>query len=320
MQHFHQYKVLSEWYLQHLQITNNSPLTIKTYRFEIRYFRRYLEELTDVEDIEQIDKNTLAGYSAWLFSRGLTTRTISNKLGALASFFRTLYDENKVYLDLSRSIVLPRHGLKLPTNTLTEQEAEMLFERLEDSTADRSCPVLLRDRVMVELLYGTGIRRGELAKLRISDINMSEGLLVIRDGKGKKDRVVPVGSKCITALDEYIDYGRPKLATGESGEVLLLNRWGKQFEPNGLGERMAAILKRAGIKRRIRLHDIRHTCATHMLNRGADIRYVQELLGHSCLSSTQIYTHVSIKKLQETHRKYHPREQNGFIGDDTEAA
>jgi integrase/recombinase XerD len=162
------------------------------------------------------------------------------------------------------------------------------------------------------VFYSAGLRKAELIRLHLDDVNYDDGLIMVRDGKGGKDRVVPVGEKSLEALRRYVRVARPLLVTGDT-PLLFVSIKGDALGEVGVIESVKRTVEAAGVTRKVNPHAIRHCCATHMLNHGADIRYVQEFLGHASLSSTQVYTHVSIGKLKETHRRCHPREQAGFM-------
>lgn len=313
MRRLHRFDVLTQWYCEYMTINNYRPRNAGDYRYEISSFRRWLEETTDIDDINDITPQVLHDFAASLYDRKLGARTIHHKLSALSSFFAACYTENKLYSDLSRHIQLPRITRNLPTGILTETEVQRIFDYLDSATASLQVKtltdaVLLRDRAVFDVLYSTGMRKSELARLTHGDIDYENGLVCIREGKGGKDRVVPIAEKSLAAVERYIGEARPMLYTGTS-DTLFITRHGRALGVQTLRQTIINVTKAAGIERHIKVHTIRHTCATHMLNHGADIRYVQVLLGHASLTSTQVYTHVSISKLKETHRKHHPREQ-----------
>jgi integrase/recombinase XerD len=170
---------------------------------------------------------------------------------------------------------------------------------------------LVRDRAIIELLYSTGMRMSELRGLTLDDVDSANALIFIRDGKGGKDRLVPIGQTALDALRRYVAEARALLAL-PTCQSLFVTRFGRPVGVYTVGQCLRRSLAAAGLDKHIRVHDLRHTCATHMLDHGADIRYVQELLGHASLSSTQIYTHVSIMRLRETHARHHPRERGAL--------
>lgn len=313
MNRLHRFDILTAWYGEYLTIQSYRPRTIKDYLFELSFFRRFVEKESDKQDIDEFDNELLKNYTASLYNRNCVPHTIHHKIAALRSFFKALYGERKLYVDLSEHLIMPRIGKKLPSGVLTEAETQQLFKYLENRTESKPVhtfedALAVRDRALIEVLYSTGVRRNELLNIRLTDVNYSDGLITIIEGKGGKDRVVPVGGTALFAVDTYVREARPRLSGACPTDYLFVNRWGKQLGAQGLSDIVNNVITKSGLQKHIRVHDMRHTCATHMLNHGADIRYVQELLGHASLSSTQIYTHVSINKLKETHDKYHPRE------------
>jgi site-specific recombinase XerD len=312
MNRFHRFDVLAAWYAEHLSIQGYRPRTQADYLFELSFFRRWLEKNTELADIDDLSSGELDAYVASLYDRHLAPGTIHHKCSALLNFLGAIYEENKHYTDLRPHISLPRTGKKLPAMVFSEQETQRVFEYLEEATADlvvRELPhaILLRDHAIMELLYSTGIRLAEVVHLDLCDIDGDGGLVHIRRGKGGKDRVVPIGAVSLGVLQRYIHEARPKF-TGRN-DAVFVTRFGSRIGEQTLRHTVKRVMAACGITRRVTVHGMRHTCATHMLNHGADIRYVQELLGHASLSSIQVYTHVSIGKLKETHRKHHPRER-----------
>ena len=314
MKELHQFDILVRWFKEYLTINNYRPRTISTYQQELFLFRRWLAELPLMIDADEISKEHMQNYTLELYERSLSPKTIHTKLSALKCFFTAVYEENKLYRNLSKEITLPRIGKKLPTNILTEEETEKLFLWLEKRTdlfiiRTFTEAVIVRDRLLLELLYSCGLRSSEIRNLTLDNIDYRNELLTVFDGKGGKDRVIPVGSIAVSLMERYVSEARPILAKKKENLLLFISRRGGILSANTLREVVLNSLSGAGIEKRIRVHDLRHTCATHMLNSGADIRYVQELLGHKSLSSTQVYTHVAIDKLKKSHETFHPRER-----------
>lgn len=315
MNRLHKFDILVAWFREFMTIGNYRPRTVEDYQFELKLLRRWLVDQVAIEDIDDIDRRDLTDYTAYLYERQLSAQTIYHKLSIIKCFFKALYDENKLYRNLADSMIIPRVRKRLPTNTLTEEETEQIFDYLERMTGfttveNRSQAVKVRDRLFLELLYSCGLRNSEIRNLRIDSIDFKDGFLTVLEGKGGRDRVIPIGSTALALVHCWIVQARPFLATKESDPtLLLLSRRGRKVTGNTLKTVVDRTLKEVGIDKRIRVHDLRHTCATHMLNSGADIRYVQELLGHRCLSSTQVYTHVAIDSLKKSHQRYHPRER-----------
>ena len=313
MRRLHSFDVLVAWYREYLIQQGYRPRTVKDYCYELSFFRRFVAEHTDVGDIEELSGRALRGYISYLYERGIGAVSMHNRLAALRSFFGAAYEEKKLYLDLRSHVNLPRLARRLPADILTEQQAATLFDALEKATGFAEVHSIdqaatLRDRAMLETLYSTGMRLGELRRLGLGDVDYENTLVFIRQGKGGKDRVVPIGRTALECVRRYATEARP-LLTQPTCENLFVTRFGRPVGGYTVRESVRKALALAGIDKRFGVHDLRHTCATHMLNHGADIRYVQELLGHASLSSTQVYTHVSIQRLRETHERHHPREK-----------
>jgi integrase/recombinase XerD len=219
----------------------------------------------------------------------------------LKGFFKWLARCGRIQTNPAAELTLPRKPARLPARVLTVAEVEHLI-----GEADTATPWGVRDRAILEVLYTTGMRRAELAALAVFDWNRTRGAIMIRQGKGGRDRVVPVGERAALWLARYIDTVRPGLVRGPDGGTLFLTDYAEPFEKNRLGDLVRRYLDWAGIRVPGACHLLRHACATHMLENGADIRFIQALLGHADLRSTQIYTQVSIVKLREVHAATHP--------------
>jgi len=237
----------------------------------------------------------------------------------LKAFFKWAARERHILSNPASEIILPKKPVSLPRYVLSIAQVESVLNE-----TDVSHPTGIRDRAMLEVLYSTGVRRTELASLGVTDWNRS-GTLTVRQGKGGKDRVVPVGARAEAWLTRYVDDVRPELVTSQSGDTLFLTDYGEAFNKNRLGDLVRRYLDWAGITVPGSCHLFRHACATHMLENGADVRYIQVLLGHADITSTEIYTKVSITKLREIHAATHParlvrvrRDQDG--ADTTHAA
>jgi integrase/recombinase XerD len=199
---------------------------------------------------------------------------------------------------------LPRREKRLPAHALSPDELARLLA--VPNVAD---PLGVRDRAMLELFYSCGLRRTELARLALIDVNLDRGILTVRQGKGKKDRVVPIGRRAVHWLGRYVQEVRPRLCLDSRTAAFFLTGYGEAFHPDVLSRMVTEWMERAGLKGRGSCHLLRHTCATHMLEGGADIRFIQQLLGHESLDTTAIYTEVSIRQLQEVHARCHPSAQ-----------
>lgn len=225
----------------------------------------------------------------------------------LKGFFKWLARSGRIHADPAGALVLPRKPARLPVRVLSVAEVERTIRE-----ADVSGPWGVRDRAILEVLYSTGMRRAELAALAVHDWDRARGTIAIRQGKGGRDRVVPVGDRAALWLGKYLEAVRPLLMRSPDEGTLFLTDYAERFEKNRLGDLVRRHLDWAGVRIPGACHLLRHACATHMLENGADIRYIQALLGHADLRSTQIYTHVSIGKLKEVHGATHPAERRNF--------
>lgn len=231
----------------------------------------------------------------------LCFRTQYLMLTWVKQFFRWLVRENHILYNPASEIELPRVERRLPKHVLTANEADRILAQPEIAT-----PFGLRDRAMLEVLYSTGMRRSEFAHLTIYSVDPERGIVVIRQGKGKKDRVVPIGDRAIAWLQKYLDEARPQLVAEPDDGLLFLAYTGQPFSPDLLTRWVAGYVDAANIGKRGSCHLFRHSVATLMLEGGADIRYVQEMLGHASIETTQFYTKVSIRQLKEIHTATHP--------------
>ena len=231
----------------------------------------------------------------------LGIRTQIERLSAIRFFFRWLAKNNHVLSNPASDIELPRIPPRKPPEVLTVAEVEEIL-----SKPDLSTPYGVRDRAILETLYSTGMRRKELSRLLVTDLQTAAGIVRIRHGKGRKERIIPIGSRALAWINRYMADTRPQLVTSQDDGTLFLTFTGKAFWPDTLTQLARGYVKRAGITKPGSCHLFRHTMATLMLDNGADTRFIQEMLGHANLQTTQIYTHVAIKKLKEIHTATHP--------------
>jgi integrase/recombinase XerD len=231
----------------------------------------------------------------------LMATTQVTRINPVRAFCKWLTRQRLVSSDPATTLSMPRLPRRLPSYVPSETEIERVL-----AAPDVTTPLGLRDRAAMELLYSSAIRRLEMTTLKVTDLRIDRGEVWVRDGKGGKDRVVPVGGRAAHWLRRYLAESRNQLVNNKSGGTLFLTDLGEPFVKNRLGDLVKRYLKRGGIRARGSCHMFRHACATHMLEHGADIRFIQEMLGHSDLSTTQIYTRVSIAKLKEVHARYHP--------------
>ncbi len=292
--------VLLEQYFAFLSVEKGlRPNSLEAYRRDLVDFFSFLEEKNRRPDDPTID-GQITLFMVSLHDKGLGSRSIARKASALRGFFRFLVRERKLDTDPTAVLEAPRLGRPLP-KVLSVAEMERILQQ-----PDLSQPIGLRDKAILELLYATGIRESELIAIEIGNLNrQAEFLSVI--GKGGKERIVPVGRFALEAVSEYLSRGRPKLVTDITLRTLFLNPFGKQLSRMGLWKIVRKYALMAGIARKVSPHVFRHSCATHMLEGGADILAVQEMLGHADIATTQIYTHLSPKDLIRIHNQAHPR-------------
>jgi len=223
-----------------------------------------------------------------------------SRLALIRLWFQWMHRQGQIRHDPARALELPRTAYKLPT-VLTKQQTDKVLA--QPNVAKQSG---IRDRTILEVLYSTGIRRTELMRLKIDDLDRERGVVTIREGKGKRDRTVPIGERALVWLDQYLSRMRPRVVTEPDQGILFLTFTGAPFTPNHLSWLVRKYIRAAKIAKNGACHVFRHTMATHMLEGGADTRYIQEMLGHARLDTTQIYTHVSIRKLKQVHTRTHP--------------
>jgi integrase/recombinase XerD len=232
--------------------------------------------------------------------RRLSTESLYLQIAALRAFYRFAETEKFLPVNVAEHLSLPRRWQRLP-KALSDAEIEKLLTPETPETPQTLC-----DQAILELAYASGLRLSELRHLRLEQLHLEAGFINVI-GKGNKERVVPVGRKAVEALQRYLDAGRPRLVRPRSpGQVFLTSR-GTAFAPVTLWQRIKRRARRAGIARNVTPHMLRHSFATHLLEHGADLRVIQELLGHASIGTTEIYTHVTGQRLREIHRKFHPR-------------
>jgi integrase/recombinase XerD len=233
-------------------------------------------------------------------ARRLSSESVYLEIAALRAFYRFAENEKLLPTNVAENLSLPRRWKRLP-KALTSQEIEKLLTREEPETPENLC-----DQAVLELAYASGLRLAELRGLRLEQLHLESGFLNVI-GKGNKERVVPVGKKAVESLNRYIEVGRPKLLSQRSPANVFLTMRGTAFAAVTLWLRIKQRVRRAGISRNVTPHMLRHSFATHLLEHGADLRVIQELLGHSNISTTEVYTHVTGNRLRDIHRRFHPR-------------
>jgi integrase/recombinase XerD len=296
-------------YLQSLKVRNLSERTVAGKRFMLEKFLVFLAERS-VFQIDGITREVIADYQTELYhavnlrGRPNCVSYQNGRLAAVKGFTRFLKERDYIVSDPARDIAYAKLPKRLPRGVLTASEARKII-----NAPDTKCTLGYRDRTIMEVLYTTGIRKDELIKLTLSDVDYHDGFLRINAGKGGKDRVVPLGRIACRYLENYIKSVRPELIKDPYNNHLFLSARGNRLSKNMVWELVKKYARKARIKKSVSPHTFRHTCATAMLRNKADIRAVQELLGHESLESTQIYTHISINDLKETHKRCHPREK-----------
>ncbi len=290
-----------------------SERTRESYKSNIRFFLDYLINETSVQNLNEIDSKILSGFQTFLYhsetkqGKRLALSSQHTKLVSVRSFFHFLYETDVLLFDPSAALHLPKKRKSLPKGVMSEKQVEKLLNQPDLSTA-----LGFRDRTILETLYSTGIRNTELRNLNIYDVDFNQLQTNIIKGKNAKDRVVPLGEIAADYIHEYLISARPKLnhrSAIVSNELLFISKNGLQITKANLIWIIAKYVKEADLKQNYTPHSLRHSCATHMLRAGADIRYIQEMLGHASVATTQIYTKVEVTDLRAMHRQCHPRER-----------
>jgi integrase/recombinase XerD len=295
-------------YLENLAVRNYTSNTIEGRRDALKFFLLWAQD-RDLTNPAAITKPILESHQRHLWrwrkanGKPLGISTQRSRLGTLKDFFSWLAKQNLITANPASELELPRPEKRLPKEPLGLHQVEAVI-----AVPDIRDPLGVRDRAMLELFYSAGIRRSELTQLELHDLNCERQTLQIRQGKGHKDRVVPVGTRALAWLERYLDEVRPRLALTSHQSALFLTSYGEAFNPDVLSRMVSKFIKKAEIDRPGSCHLLRHTCATHMLEGGADIRFIQQLLGHEKLETTAIYTQVSIEQLKAVHSKTHPAE------------
>lgn len=277
---------------------NASIHTIDNYRREIEECLTFLEE-QGVRTWDNVDRLVLRRYLAWLNAQGYAKASVVRRLSELRSFGRFLMREGIVPINPFRAVSSPKMSRHLPV-PLSVQETVALL-----SAPDATTPQGLRDRAILEVLYSSGLRVSELAGLNINDIDWGRSELRVL-GKGAKERIVFLGQPALAALRAYLEGGRPYLLQDKTSTALFLNRLGSRLTTRSIMNLLKKYSRMIGLEKRVTPHTLRHTFATHLLDGGADLRSVQELLGHALLTTTQIYTHVSQSRAREVYLRSHP--------------
>lgn len=287
-------------YLYYLKVERGlSENTINSYGIDLKLFLEYLRE-NEIPSFKQVNKEVIVNYMQAEKNNNKANSSILRSVSSLRKFFQYLAQEKIIEKDPMLLIDTPKKKQHLP-QVLTKEEVEKLLR------SPNTGQVLgLRDRAMLELMYATGLRISEIINLKLEDLHLTMGTLQTL-GKGHKERIVPVGDEAIKWVNRYLEEARPKLLKQKRSNYLFLNFHGNNLTRQGVWKNLKAEVRKAGIQKNITPHTLRHSFATHILENGADLRIVQELLGHADISTTQIYTHLSNKQLADIYNRAHPR-------------
>lgn len=288
-------------FIEYLQLERNySPYTIHQYRHDVGDFFMFISEQA-IEDVTKVQYLDARLYLSQLYQRKLARKTVAKKISCLRSFYKFLLREGIVAENPFALVLIPKIEKRLP-QFFYEDELKTIFESCETKT-----PLGQRNKALLELLYATGIRVSECCGIRLFEIDFYLSTVLVH-GKGNKDRYVPFGQFAGNALQLYINDGRKALISEKNPhDVLFVNNRGGPLTTRGVRKILNGMIEKSALNGKIHPHMLRHSFATHMLNNGADLRSVQELLGHAFLSSTQIYTHVTNEHLRKTYMSHHPR-------------
>jgi integrase/recombinase XerD len=288
---------LATRFLNYLAVEKGvSSNTLDAYRRDLAKYLHIVER----PQPDAIRKDDIQTFLSRLMDEGLSARSAARCLSTIRVFHRFLLLDGLATTDPTTAVESPRGWKRLP-RTLSGKEVEALLNQ-----PDRSSPMGLRDRAMLELLYATGLRVSELTGVRLRDVNRERAFLVVL-GKGSKERVVPFGDAAAGALDRYLAGARPLLLKGAESDALFISSRRRQITRQTFWERLRSYVRKAGIRKQVSPHTLRHSFATHLLDNGADLRSVQAMLGHADISTTQIYTQVSRERLRQLHERHHPR-------------
>ena len=293
-------------FLEWTEVKGYSPDTLRRRRAALKRFIVWCDE-REVQSPKEVTKPILERYQRYLYyyrksdGQPLTFGSQNVMLTPLKAFFKWLTRENHILYNPASELEVPPKPKRLPKTILPVATIEDILRQPDVTTVEG-----LRDRAMLEVLYSTGIRRMELVRLTLYDVDHRRGTLMIREGKGKKDRLIPIGERALAWIEKYQHEGRPVPVVGKDSGTLFLTDKGAAFRRGAVGGRIKRYIRQAGIEVEGSCHLFRHAMATHMLENGADIRFIQAMLGHEDLSTTEIYTQVSIEKLRQIHAATHP--------------
>lgn len=291
-------EIIDEFYQFLLLERGLSQHTVSAYASDLKKFREYLSEKG--KTLLTVETKDIENFMSFLADKGISARSRARTLTAIKTFFRFLVLTGRLETNPAALMETPRFESKLP-QVLTLEEVERLLD-----APDISTPRGLRDKAMLELLYATGLRVSELVKLKLNQLNMEVGYILVV-GKGAKERLVPIGTHAQEAIKRYLEEGRPGLLSRPNSPYLFIGYRGRPLTRQGFWEIVKRYALQVGINKPISPHTLRHSFATHLLERGADLRSVQTMLGHASVITTQIYTHVTKEHLRKIYTHFHPR-------------
>jgi integrase/recombinase XerC len=289
-------------FLRHLALEKNaSEYTVKSYREDLLQAVTYFQERLGAQvAVENVTTRAVRAYLAWLSEQGYAKTTVARRIAAVRSWFRFLCRHSRLTVNPAEGVRSPRRDRKLPHFLSAKDVERLLAAPAGDEPANR------RDKAILETLYSAGLRVGELAGLNLDDLDLDSATIIVR-GKGKRERLALLGKPALRALREWLELRGSLVPPARKQAALFLNQRGGRLTSRSVGRMLEKYLALVGLDPRTSPHTLRHSFATHMLDAGADIRGVQELLGHRHLTTTQIYTHVSTQRLQDSYQKAHPR-------------
>ena len=292
-----------ENFLHYLAVEKGySENTISAYRNDLTGLADFAQKDTSASSWINFNRQNILSYMLHLKERGYVATTIARKVAASRSFFGFMVSEGHIKTDPTENMSSPSVGKALPKPIPINQVRLLLEQPAKLSTAEAK-----RDRAMLELLYASGMRVSELVALNLGDVNIEGDFFVRCLGKGRKERIIPLYEQIAMAVKKYVEEDRPKLAHGRKEVAMFLNARGDRLTRQGFWQKLKEYVKSAGLNSKISPHTLRHSFATHMLSGGADLRSVQELLGHANISTTQVYTHLTTEQVRRTYDKSHPR-------------
>jgi integrase/recombinase XerD len=290
-------------FLDYLRVEKGSAkLTISAYSSDLSHFAKFLDDQRVA--FTKVQREDVREYIRELFSNSLDGRSVGRKLSAIRHLYRHLLLDGKIDKDPTLNIDLPKQWKVLPKALTRDEVASMLAAKPQQKESARSKALALRDRAMIELLYAGGVRVSEVADARLEDLKLEMGYMMVR-GKGDKERMVPLGTPAQQALQQYLKDGRASIAGKKSSPLLFIGSSARRLTRQRVWQLVGKASHSSG--RHASPHMLRHSCATHMVENGADLRTVQTILGHSDISTTQIYTHVALDRLKSVYSKHHPR-------------